>query len=67
VAGGLAFGVHLIWGEFVSPLPRLILECSVLFVTFFATLLFVAGQKSLYLDLFRGLREPSQVAEKISA
>ena len=67
LAGGLAFAVHLIWGQFVSPLTRLILDCSVLFVTFFGALLFVAGQKSLYLDLLRGLRGPSLVAEKISA
>ena len=56
LAGGLAFGVRLICGEFASPLPRLVLESSVLFVTFFGVLLFVAGQKSLYLDLLRGLR-----------
>jgi hypothetical protein len=40
----------------VSPLPRLVLESSVLLITFFGVLLFVAGQKSLYLDLLRGLR-----------
>jgi PST family polysaccharide transporter len=67
LAAGLAFGVHLIWGQFVSPLPRLILECSVLFVIFFGALLFVAGQKSTYVQLLRGLRGPSIVAEKSSA
>ena len=66
LAGGLAFGVRLICGQFVSPLPRLVLESSVLFVAFFGVLLFVAGQKSLYLDLLRGLRGPSSAAEKIS-
>ena len=57
----------LICGEFVSPLPRLVLENGVLFVTFFGILLFVAGQKSLYLDLLTGLKQPSPVAETISA
>lgn len=59
LAGGLAFGVRLICGQFVSPLPRLFLESSVLFVVFFGVLLFVTGQKSLYLDLLRGLKDTS--------
>jgi O-antigen/teichoic acid export membrane protein len=59
LAGGVAFGVRLMYGQFFSPLPRLVLESSVLFVTFFGALLFVAGQKSLYLDLLRGLRSSS--------
>jgi O-antigen/teichoic acid export membrane protein len=59
LAGGVAFGVRLIYGQFFSPLPRLVLESSVLFVTFFGVLLFAAGQKSIYLDLLRGLRSSS--------
>ena len=66
LAGGLAFGVRLICGEFVSPLPQLVLEGSVLLVAFYGVLLFAAGQKSLYLDLLRGLKGPSSVAEKVS-
>ncbi len=64
VAGALAFGVRLACGQSLSPLPRLVLECAVLLVTFSAMILFVAGQKSLYLDLLRGLRRPSSVEEK---
>jgi O-antigen/teichoic acid export membrane protein len=64
VAGGLALGVRLFWGQSFSPLPRLVLESSVLFVAFFGTLLFVAGQKSLYLDLLKGLKSSSSVDEK---
>ncbi len=56
LAGGVAFGVRLMYGQFFSPLPRLVLESSVLFVTFFGVLLLAAGQRSLYLDLLRGLR-----------
>jgi O-antigen/teichoic acid export membrane protein len=56
LAGGVAFGVRLMYGQFFSPLPRLVLESSVLLVIFFGVLLFAAGQKSLYLDLLRGLR-----------
>jgi O-antigen/teichoic acid export membrane protein len=55
LAGGVAFGVRLMYGQFFSPLPRLVLESSVLLVTFFGVLLFAARQKSLYLDLLRGL------------
>jgi O-antigen/teichoic acid export membrane protein len=59
LAGALAVGVRLICGEILSPWPRLVLETSVLFVAFFASLLFAGGQKSLYLDLLRGLKGPS--------
>ncbi len=66
LAGGLAFGLRVMYGQFFSPLPRLVLESSVLLIAFFGTLLFATGQKSLYLDLLRGLRGPSSVAEKVS-
>ena len=61
VAAGVAFGVRLMYGQFFSPLPRLVLESGVLFATFFGVLLFAMGQKSLYLDLLRGLRSSSVV------
>ena len=64
LAGGLAFGVRLICGQFVSPLPRLVLESGVLFVAFFGVLLFVAGQKSLYLDLLSSLKGTSLVEKE---
>ena len=59
LASGVAFGVRLMYGQFFSPLPRLVLEGSVLLVTFFGVLLFAAGQKSLYQDLLTGLRSSS--------
>jgi O-antigen/teichoic acid export membrane protein len=65
LAGGIAFGARLICAEFVSPLLRLFLEGSVLLIAFYGMLMF-AGQKSLYLDLIRGLKGTSSVAEKIS-
>jgi PST family polysaccharide transporter len=58
-AGALAFGVRLICGPFISPAPRLMLESCVLFLASFGVLLFVAGQKSLYFDLLRGLKAAS--------
>jgi O-antigen/teichoic acid export membrane protein len=65
MAGGLALGVGLTWGQSFSPLARLVLESSVLLVAFFWTLIFVTGQKSLYLDLLRGLKGSSSVVEKV--
>ena len=59
LAGGLAFGVRIICGQSISPLPRLFLESGILVVAFFGVLLFVAGQKSFYLDLLGELRRPS--------
>ena len=66
LAGGLAFGLASIYGQSFSPLLRLLLESSILLVTFFGTLLFATGQKSLYLDLLKGLKESSSVLEKVS-
>jgi PST family polysaccharide transporter len=66
VAGALAFGMRVICGQIVSPLPRLVIESSVLLVAFYGALLFAAGQKSLYLELLRGLKGPISVTEKIS-
>jgi O-antigen/teichoic acid export membrane protein len=59
LAGGIAFGARLTCGQFFSPLPRLILESAVLVTAFFGVLMFVAGQKSLYLDFLVGLRKRS--------
>jgi PST family polysaccharide transporter len=63
VAGGLAFGLRLTYGQTQSPLPRLALESSVLLLTFLGILLFVAGQKTFYLNLLRGLTKPSPAKE----
>ena len=64
VAAGLAFAVRSAYGQSLSPLPRLVLESTVLLVTFLGMLLFATGQKSLYLDLLRGLRSPSSAKKK---
>ena len=65
VAGGLAFGVRAAYGQFLPPLLRLTLESAVVLVAFFGLLLFVAGQKSFYLELLRGLKGPSPAQEKV--
>jgi O-antigen/teichoic acid export membrane protein len=66
VAGASALGVGLIYGPLLSPFPRLALETAVLVGTFSVMLLFVAGQKSLYVDLIRSLRQaPSDEQESL--
>jgi O-antigen/teichoic acid export membrane protein len=59
LAAGVALGVRSTYGQFLTPLPRLVSESAVLLVVFMGILLFVTGQKSLYVDLLRGLRGPS--------
>jgi O-antigen/teichoic acid export membrane protein len=64
VAAGVAVGARLLCGQLLSPLPRLVLESTVLLLTYLGILLFAAGQKSFYVDLLRGLRGPSSVKEE---
>jgi O-antigen/teichoic acid export membrane protein len=59
IAAGGAFGVRLVYGRLLSPFPRLVLESGVLLVMFVGILLFCTEQKSLYLNLLRGLKDPS--------
>ena len=64
VAALLAFAVRSAYGQSLTPLLRLLLETAVLLITFVGMLLFATGQKALYLDLLRGLREPASAKEK---
>ena len=64
VAGAFAFGTRMACGHQLSSFPRLVLEGSVLVAVFSVMLLFVAGQKSLYLDVLRGLLKRSSVQDE---
>jgi O-antigen/teichoic acid export membrane protein len=64
VAGVMAFALRIAYGHRLSPLPRLAMETGLLMAAFAVMLLFVAGQKSLYLDLLRGLKGTSPIEEK---
>jgi len=66
-AGGLALGVGLSFAQHWSPLARLTLESLALLITFVALLLFAAGQKSFYLEVFRGLTRTSSSKGKVLA
>ena len=59
LGGNSAYGLRLLCGESFSPMPRLFLECMTLFLVYFGVLVFAVGQRSLYIDLFRGLRAAS--------
>ena len=64
LAGGVAYEIGLICGPSLHPVVRLALESSALFVAFFGALLFIAGQRSLYVEVLSGLRatvKPAQV------
>lgn len=64
VAASFALGVRFFCGQLLSPLPRLVLESSFLFVPYFALLLFVAGEKALYLDVIRALKSSPAAKEE---
>jgi PST family polysaccharide transporter len=51
VAGAASYAARLMCADFPSPLLRLVLASAVLGVTFFAMLVFVAGQRAFYIDL----------------
>jgi len=63
VAAALAFGVQFLCGQSCPPLPRLVLGTLVLVVVYVGMLFYVMGQKALYSDLLRGLRNRSPVEE----
>lgn len=64
VAACLAFGVRFMYGPMLSPVPKLVLEVTVLLVTYTGVLLFAAGPKSVFMDILRGLKRPSSAEEK---
>jgi O-antigen/teichoic acid export membrane protein len=58
VAAVIAFGVQQSIGSSVAPLPRLLLGGSVMLGVYLLVLLFILGQKTIYLNLLRTLRQP---------
>ena len=63
-AAVLAYGIGHYLGYGLPHLARLILECSILFLAYFAVLLFVAGQRDFYLDLLRGMKAPPPTEQR---
>jgi O-antigen/teichoic acid export membrane protein len=56
VAAGCAVAIRLLCGRLLPTFPRLVLEVGVLLAIYGGLIWFVTGQKSLYIELFRGLK-----------
>lgn len=56
VAAGVAFGVRALLAPPLSPVLRLALEVGSFGAVYVAVLLLIAGEKALYLDLFRAAK-----------
>ena len=67
LAAGCAFAVQVCCASRFSPLSRLVLESTVLLVVFLAVLLFVAGQKSFYIELFKTMKRTSSSTDECLA
>jgi PST family polysaccharide transporter len=67
VAAAFAFTAQFFYGELFSPFPRLLLGGSILLLSYLWMLLYVMGQKALYLDLLQALRKPSSFVKQASA
>lgn len=59
VAAAVAIGVQLLCGRSLSPVLRLTVGVGVMLSSYLWMLLYVMGQKAIYLDLFRSLRRRS--------
>ncbi|MCM0083335.1 lipopolysaccharide biosynthesis protein [Geomonas sp. Red32] len=58
-SAGVTFGVKYWAGGLLAPVPRLLAGGVVMLLSYLGMLLFVLGQKELYLDLYRGIRGAS--------
>jgi len=66
VAAVFAFGVRFYCDGWLIPLPRLLLGGAVMLGAYLWMLLFVMGQKKMYLDLLRGLRGRSSIGKEVA-
>jgi O-antigen/teichoic acid export membrane protein len=64
VAAVIAIGLQFFYGPSLHVLPRLVLSVTVLFAVYLAMLLYVMGQKPLYVNLIRGFRSGTAVEEQ---
>jgi len=67
VAGALVSPLQLYYGQMLSPVARLTLGYPVFLAAYLGMLMYVMGQKTFYLSLLRGLRQPTPLAEKVLA
>lgn len=62
MAVAVAYSAQLLYAQVLTPLPRLIVGCGIMVIVYSWLLLWVMGQKEVYLDLARGLRQGSVFA-----
>jgi O-antigen/teichoic acid export membrane protein len=67
VAAIIALGIQTLFGQSLSPLVRLLIGGCILFSAYFGMLFYVMGQKSVYLDLVRGMAKRSSLETKALA
>lgn len=63
VAAAVAFGGQFFFAQSLSPLPRLLIEMSLLVITYTGMLFYAMGQKAMYKDLFQVMRKRAPVEE----
>ncbi|WP_413936201.1 lipopolysaccharide biosynthesis protein [Nitrospira sp. BLG_1] len=61
----LSIGAHLFYGQFLSPLLRLLLGSGILVASYLWMLLYVMGQKTFYLDMLQSLKGSSSAEAAI--
>lgn len=66
VAGTVAFVAQLFYGQLFSAFLRICLGNGILLVTYLWMLLSVMGQKELYIDIVKGLKQRSSAVDKPS-
>jgi O-antigen/teichoic acid export membrane protein len=62
-AASLSYGMQLVFGQGLSPISRLVLGGAVLVSSYVGILMYVMGQKALYLDILQRLRNRSSPGE----
>jgi PST family polysaccharide transporter len=61
------FTLQLTYGQFLPPIPRVVIGLALFAAVYIAMLLGVMGQKMFYTDLLRTFRQRSPVPEKVLA
>jgi PST family polysaccharide transporter len=65
VAAAPPFALQFFYGQWLSPLPRLLIGGTIFVSVYVGMLLHVMGQKAFYLDLLRGLISRSSVKDEV--
>jgi PST family polysaccharide transporter len=65
VAAILTLALQFSYGQFLSPLPRLLLGVALVLAGYLGILLYIMGQKSFYLDLLRAFRRRSSLVDEV--